>query len=792
MKIMEKKMKRFKMPVKAIVYFQNADIESIVTEVHEASKTVCTRNVKQYRLKEYYYRTPFTFDIETTAVKQYDNAGQIENARAYMYIWQCTLGDYLIKGRTWPEWWELVATIERVFELGRHKVGKATIDTNIILWIHNLPYEFSFMARQRNGEKYIIKDAFAAKPRKPITATIGYHNERGIVCMDSMQLSGGSLAQLAKDYCSTPKMVTIDENGCKQSDLDYSKPRNSKTPLTPTEDQYCDNDVIILNEWARAYDDMYLKEKCRPLTKTAVVRLMIDQEYQEQENRSDLNTWLFRLFPDLDEYRYIMSYLYRGGYTHSNYKLSGQVHEDVHGMDFTSSYPAVMLQYGGFPMTPFVQASAKGLKDPIIEEDFKHFKGLAWYAEFEFENIRPRTMHSVESICKIFEFYENRCDPASTVNACGIIADNGRILAADHFTVCLNNVDFEVYKMFYVWDSCTISHFRCAETGYLPEYFQNVVKHAYKNKSKMKGTELEGSPEYNFAKQVVNACYGCSVQHVHFSENVFTPEGNKNGNIWGEKALDNQEAYEKALGIKRGKNGAVIPSEPKTKLSPYWGIYITSVARLRILQAIRFLDDDCIYSDTDSVYFKNYEKNAGYFEAWNAGIETINRQLFGADFDTLGDLGTFDPVAIKGKDAAGNKTKETCYTFATLGAKRYVKYDRYYNIEQTIAGLTKHALEHTIQKRNNGLSKKDVALKVVETFLKGLDYDLELTVDEAEKKTHCYNDAAHSDMITDEFGNSELMHEESSTGIFEIPFTMKLEDSYACMLLNVLDEMEGL
>lgn len=789
MKIMHKQMKRFQMPIKAICYYADADIESILQEVYAESSTVCTRDVRgKYPRKEIFYRTPFTFDIETTAVKQYDNAGSIENARAYMYIWQATIGAYLIKGRTWPEWWGLVAAIERIFKTGKSKVGKTEISTNIILWIHNLPYEFSFMARQKNGEKWIVKDAFAAKPRKPITATLGYLKESGIVCMDSMQLSGGSLAQLAKDYCSTPKMVTI-ENGVKLSDLDYSKPRNSKTPLTETEEKYCDNDVIILNEWARAYDDMYLQDGNRPLTKTAIVRLMIDQEYSEIKNKPFANGWLFRLFPDLDEYRYIMSYLYRGGYTHCNYKHAGQLHSNVHGMDFTSSYPAVMLQFGGFPVTPFVSASAKGLADPIIPEDFANFVGLAWYAEFEFENVKPRTTHSVESICKIFEFFENRCDIAQTVEACGIIADNGRILSAEHFTVCLNNIDFEVYKMFYSWDSCTVSHFRCAETGYLPDYFTNVVKHAYKKKSELKKAGLDGTPEYNFAKQVVNACYGCSVQHVHFTENVFTPEGNKNGNIWGERPIDNQEAYEKALGIKRNKMGVVLPSEPKTKLSPYWGIYITSVARLRILQAIRFLNDDAIYSDTDSVYFLNYEKNAPYFENWNAGITTINKQLFGADYDAIGDLGTFDPVAIKGTDAAGNNTKETCYSFATLGAKRYVKYDRHYNIEQTIAGLTKHALEHTIQARYNGLSKKDVALKVVETFLQGLESDMELTTDEAEKKTHCYNDAAHSDIITDEFGNSELMHEESSTGIFEIPFTMKLEDSYACMLLNVLDEM---
>lgn len=790
MKIIEKKMQRFKMPIYGRYNYSECDVLALVQSVHSNAKTVVTRNVRgAWPRKEIYYLTPFSFDIETTSAKHCDQYGQITDVYAYMYIWQATLGGYVIRGRKWQEWHELLEIIEGVFGLGKTKQGKTEVTTNIICWIHNLPYEFSFMARHTVGENYLIKNAFAAKPRQPITATLSVHQKCGIVCMDSMQLTGTSLAQLAKDYCQTPKKVTIDENGIKHSDLDYAKKRNSKTPLTPEEMEYVDNDVIILNEWSRYYNDMYLKDGNRPLTKTAVLRLMIDEEYAEIENKATANEWLFSMFPALDEYRYIMSYLYRGGYTHANHANAAKVLENVHGMDFTSSYPAVMLQHDCFPVSAFVPASAKGKADPVIEEDLKNFDGIPWYAEFSFEGIRPRTTHSIESICKIFEFFENRCDTALTVKACNIVADNGRILSADYMTVALNNLDWKAYKMFYEWDSVTISHFRCADPGRLPDYVTNVIKHEYKNKSKLKAAGMEGTAEYVFAKQMVNACYGCMVQQVHFDQQVFTPEGSKTGHIWTTQAIDNDDAYEKALGIKRNKLGAIVPSEPKTKLSPYWGIWVTSAARLRILQAIRFLSDDCIYSDTDSVYYINHDKNEPYFDAWNAGIKEINQKIFGTDFDTLGDLGEFDPVAIKGTDAEGNKTKETCYTFATLGAKRYIKYDKYYNVEQTIAGLTKHALEHTVNKRYKGLTKKDVAIKVVEMFLDGLQENMELTIEEAEKRTHCYNDSTHSDTITDEYGNTEIMTEYSSTGIYDVPFTMTIEDTYACMLLATADHM---
>ena len=163
-----------------------------------------------------YHEICMGFDIETTT---------LDNRRGYMYHWQMSINNYVILGRRWIEFRQVIDWIRQELALRRN--------TRIIIWIANEGFEFQFIRKQFNFTRVFAKDL-----RQPLVAII----DDCIEFRDCLAISGGSLAQLAKDYTETQKLV---------GDLDYKKIRSYKTPLTEQEKAYCINDVVILSEWAR-------------------------------------------------------------------------------------------------------------------------------------------------------------------------------------------------------------------------------------------------------------------------------------------------------------------------------------------------------------------------------------------------------------------------------------------------------------------------------------------------------------------------------------------------------------
>lgn len=721
------------------------------------------------------------FDIETTQI----NTAAFHHA--YMYIGQFMLGDKIAYIRNWDTFVQLLYCIgKRYPELGKKEKPKKCSETRqIIMGIANSSFEFSFLQNLCNYEgDYLISSVFADNMRTPITVELDIGSCVGVKIIDVLRIGAESLKALGK-YTTTQKKV---------GDLDYNKHRNQYTPLSPKEYRYCRNDVIVVCEYLRYFLDVFVKQcKLLPVTKTGIVRAAVGHEYFKQKRNFDK---LSELFPDTyGDYNYIMSFLYRGGYTHANRAYVGKVVENVRGMDFTSSYPAVMCQCL-YPMTKFQKIETPAIDDL---DSYAVKKGVCWYAKFEFTRLISTTTHSIESVVKCCEFSEtgSRID---TIRKCGIVEDNGRIMSALKISVLLTNVDYEIYRKFYMWDSCKVSDFHVAAAGKLPDYLIDVLKYFYTKKSVLKKQGLDGTAEYVYCKQMVNSLYGLSVQKLHMDEIKFAPD--QGWSVSG-ISLDDPEAYEKLnheylKKIKRSpfnvdKYGK--PAEPDFLLSPFWGIWVTAHARKRITDAIFYLKSDCIYCDTDSVYYINHDKHKVYFDCWNGGIEKINRYIFGLSYDDLGDLGEFDPVCIKwceydivkSTDADGdeitkkilrNSGKSKVFKFKTWGAKRYIKTDGCGHMEQTIAGLPKESLFEKVKGENPTLPDTEI----VDICFDMMEPDLELSLAESMKMTTCYNDKFHTDCVTDEFGNSEMMQSASSVCLYDIPFKMTVSGYFIGML----------
>ena len=190
-----------------------------------------------------FYNVPAGFDIETSSF--YDAFG---NKCAIMYEWTFGINNYITYGRTWNSFITLINAVAVI--LGTHE------NKRLIVYVHNLPYEFQFMRKHFSWAKI-----FQLDERKPVYAI----TTNGIEFRCSLKLSNKSLAATANDLLKykTKKM---------EGDLDYSKIRHSNTPLTLEELKYCENDVrVILN---------YIQEKIErdgniariPLTNTGYVR----------------------------------------------------------------------------------------------------------------------------------------------------------------------------------------------------------------------------------------------------------------------------------------------------------------------------------------------------------------------------------------------------------------------------------------------------------------------------------------------------------------------------------------
>lgn len=420
------------------------------------------------------------FDIETTNIFQVEK--EFPGWHAYAYHFQISLysenDQYVYLFREWSVLLWFIDHIADVYALDDKK--------HIILWVANFSFEFQFIRKRLKWDDAPFS-FFAKEERQPLRATY-----RGIEFRECLTISGGNLAQLAKDYCTTQKLITEDPvTGEKISDLDYSIQRNFKTPLTKVEKQYCINDVVILAEFSQYIFKEYIrKDHYIPMTKTSIIingfkkifRYMCHQRDKKHgleigTSEAEYYNYIYNSFPDYDTYYLWMHYLFRGGYVHANATYSGAGDIKAKMRDITSHYPARMnLAY--YPRTPF----KKTPWDPDL------LKTKCCIIRVQFDHIRATTAHSIESKNKL-------------IQCIGGKFDNGRLYYADMIEVILTELDFKIYQLFYTWEGDpTILSFETAERGKQPPFILQSLNTMYAYKNELKSQGLNKTPKYNITK----------------------------------------------------------------------------------------------------------------------------------------------------------------------------------------------------------------------------------------------------------------------------------------------------
>lgn len=689
---------------------------------------------------EHFYNIPASFDIETSSFYRdlngdtytYEQVQKLDNPKieklSTMYIWQLGINGYVIIGRTWEQFKEVINVISEELNLSKNK--------RLIIFIHNLSFEFQFLRFLFEWYK-----VFSLDTRKPLYAI----TDNFIEFRCSYLLSGYALSNVGKQL-TRYKVAKMD------GDLDYTLIRHSKTELTSTELGYCVNDVRVVMSYIQELIEDNKGIHRLPLTKTGFVRQYCRNRTLNHsiDGRTTKNWKYVELMDELqlsglDEFETLQR-AFSGGFTHANAYHADEIVSNVDSYDFNSSYPAVMVAEK-YPMSRGVRVQIKS-KDHL---DFLLSKYCCVF-DVEFTNIFAKeTQDNPISVSKCF-IKEN------------VSENNGRVVCATKIMTTITNVDFEVIKDFYSWDDYRIGEMYCYKSEYLPTEFIHSVLKLYEAKTQLKGVE-DREVEYMNSKEMLNSTYGMCVTNPLREE--FTYEGE-----WDTEHLTDDMKREKIYKYNNSKNRFLFYP---------WGIFITAYARRNLFTAIKQTKDDYIYSDTDSVKITNGDRHKKYFRDYNNDL--ANKLRKACTYHGL-PYSLCEPENIKGiTKILGLWDYEGRYDrFKTLGAKRYM-------IECDNA-LKVGGVEYKHSLTVSGVNKYS-AIPYLTNLSKGGDiFDLftnylQIPASDTGKNIHTYVDYNIEGKITDYKGDVNEYKELSGLHLEPTGYSFNLSVMYLNYLMGI-------
>lgn len=659
--------------------------------------------------KSEYVNIPLAFDIETSTIK--DGGGE---PLSFMYIWQFGINGIAVYGRTWDEFNDFLNRLHDALYLGKTDENKRRI---AVIYVHNLAFEFAFAAPYLD-----IENVFARSPHHVVYFTT--KNDFEFRC--SYFLTGKSLADVSKNT-HTKKLV---------GDLDYNLIRHRETPLTPQELAYCENDVIVLNEFIAQEIQRNGDIAKIPLTKTGYVRREVLEHFKKWDGWKKYRARLRRAFPDLETFS-LLHKCFSGGFTHANCAYVGLILSDVASVDLTSSYPTQMLKHK-YPLKAFhdLVIDDYSILDKLCDE-------YACIMHIVFKNIRAKTNHHTIS--------RHKCDICANA-----VIDNGRIDSAEMLGTFITSVDYKIIKLFYDFDAVQIDQFKYAVYDYLPKPMFDVILSHYGAKTKLKG--VEGSEkEYALSKEFINSLYGMTVTNPLDDTIVYNDKT-------GEWSIDRADA---AYLLNKQRNS-------QTYDLPYSvGVFVTAWARYELLKTVYAIGDDAIYCDTDSIKIRNYDKHKHIIEQYNKQNQI---DVFAAldYYDIPHELANPLGKMIGVFDFEGNYNQAKF-----LGAKRYMT-EINGIINYTVAGLpkTKIKKDNQIPRYSPlGYIEKQATERNVTPF-DIFEFGLHIPREYCRKLGSVYNVEPWAATVTDYKGTPAQCGEQYGVSLEPIDFTLSIAGEF--------------
>lgn len=283
-------------------------------------------------------------------------------------------------------------------------IAAASYDYVPVILCHNLAFDMYGLSQwlSRHNVRVLAKSA-----RKPITFTIcDEFKQPKLVIWDTLIFSQQSLERMGKD-CGYTKGV---------GEWDYDLIRTPETPLTAAEIDYSKRDIYTLLAWLgwwlrRNPDILPEKLGLNVVTKTGVVRERRRVRFARKRGRGmkrDIEYyWLNRCRldqPKSDDELFTMLAATRGGFTFCS-SINASIpfnlentNTIVAGYDATSQHPAQLVSHmypyqfkerPAYVLDLAFECIGKVTLQRILSNWAKPFP-VAFYACFEFENLRPK------------------------------------------------------------------------------------------------------------------------------------------------------------------------------------------------------------------------------------------------------------------------------------------------------------------------------------------------------------------------------------------------------------------
>ena len=618
----------------------------------EESKKNRRRSQNKHRILNVYA----AFDIETSTVWLNDDHSEYD-VHSFMYVWQFQVEEYTVKGRTWEEFFSWLDVLRDSINQIR-KDNKLELNPLLVIWVHNLAYEFAFLSGVYNFQN---DECFFRDVRKPIYCRL----------FDTFELRC-SYIQTNMSLAALCKQTGVQQKLSGQK-YDYNKVRFPWTKLTDFEQEYTTVDVQSLVQAmkyrvSRGGDNL----QTVPLTSTGYVR-------RECKNAlKDRFLDLRELKPGEKEYR-LLRKAFRGGNTHANRYFVDKIISDVYSYDISSSYPTQQLTKL-FPVKPFKWLDIKQRTSGKRMERVMQFIGLGYavVGTYQFKNMRLKNHREPIPYISL-----SRCQAMGTDDY-ELLLDNGRILECGYMEISLTEIDLRIVLDQYIYDSIDVIECMVAQKDYLPQEYRQVIQDYYNKKTALKGDSSEdGLYMYTKSKNMLNAVYGMSATDpVH--QDIYYQDG--------EYKVSGYDDFSPDELLKLLKNASF----------PYqWGVYTTAYARQQLQDAIKLCGDKIIYCDTDSVKTKG-----------DINISVLNEKLMKKAVQSKAyadDMkGERHYIGIFEFDGHYDE-------FITQGAKRYA-YRIGNKLGITVAGVSKKINEET------GISFAVEELKTLDKFRIGMTW----------------------------------------------------------------------
>ena len=489
------------------------------------------------------------FDIETSTVWLNDDKS-LYDVHSFMYSWAFQIEEYTVLGRYWDDFFKFLSCL--LANARKYRDEKSlSIEPKLIIWVHNLAYEFSFLSGLYS---FSNDECFFRDVRKPIYCK-----------MKGMFEFRCSYIQTNLNLSTLTKQMNVPVKLSGQI-FNYDKIRFPWTKLTKYEIDYIITDVesLVMSMKKRVCmnGDNLLTV---PLTSTGYVRR--DCKESLKGRYYDIT----EMKPDERQYR-LLRKAFRGGNTHGNRAYAGKIVSDVYSYDIVSCYPTQQLTER-FPMKPF-----RWLDERLtIDRAFKFIGlGYAVVGLYQFKGLRLKNRRTPIPYISL-----GRC------NALDWKLDNGRILECSYCEIALTEIDLKIVLSQYTFDEVGLLECMVAQKDYLPEEYRTVIQTYYNNKTALKGDNTdEGVYLYVKSKNSLNSVYGMSATDPIHQEILY------NAGLYTRSDYNSMTETE----IQKALKNTAFPYQ--------WGVYTTALARYQLQKAIDLCGNKIIYCDTDSVKVK--------------------------------------------------------------------------------------------------------------------------------------------------------------------------------------------